>query len=265
MRYLFICMIWIMMGCSSQRLLPKDIHHLDMASIDALNNVYTLYSDNTIIKRSVSGDTLAIYNNARWGDISTIDVTNPQKIMAYARRQGNILIFDNDLSLLKEITMSDGLQSEVSLVATARDNNLWMWNDLNKQIIKVNQNLEPVTVGMAMYDYNYSIDQPSSLLEINNKLYLRDGQQVYVFDNYASFLYKVDIEAWSTIQIKDDDIMYFDENMILHRITPPLMTELQYDTYQKYKNDSILDANIYGQYLLLKTDEDYQLIDLSSE
>ena len=61
---------------------------------DNLGNGY-VYDLNTIIKYSPNGDSIGTYSNNRLGNITSIDVTNPYKILVFYADYSIIVFLDN--------------------------------------------------------------------------------------------------------------------------------------------------------------------------
>ncbi|MGZ5253643.1 MAG: hypothetical protein ACXWV4_04685, partial [Flavitalea sp.] len=52
--------------------------------VDNLNNIYLVYNEGRLKKVSPKGDSLAVFNDVRkFGKLSSVDVSNPLKILLY--------------------------------------------------------------------------------------------------------------------------------------------------------------------------------------
>ncbi|MEP6930271.1 MAG: hypothetical protein ABI850_09670, partial [Flavobacterium sp.] len=50
---------------------------------DELGNIYAIYTDNTLVRYNEKGDSTGFYRSALNGDIGSVDVTNPLRILLY--------------------------------------------------------------------------------------------------------------------------------------------------------------------------------------
>src|ERR1051325_2600855 len=72
--------------------------------VDNLDNVYLLNKDNQVKKLNNKGDSVSVFNALRkYGDIYSIDVSNPLKILVYYKEFGTIVVLDRFLSSINTI------------------------------------------------------------------------------------------------------------------------------------------------------------------
>jgi hypothetical protein len=75
-------------------------------SVDNLGNIYLLTADNQLKKLSSAGDSLAVFNAvSQYGSVSSIDVTNPLKILVYYRDFTTIIELDRYLNIINTIDL----------------------------------------------------------------------------------------------------------------------------------------------------------------
>src|SRR6476659_8841896 len=70
----------------------------DYFKADNLNNVYMI-KDDELIKYLPDGRFFRRYSNLKLGTITSVDVTNPLKILVYYRDFQQIIFLDNQLSV----------------------------------------------------------------------------------------------------------------------------------------------------------------------
>ena len=69
-------------------------------SVDALGNLYILSKNDQLKKIDARGDSVAVFNAVkRYGQLYSIDVTNPLKILLYYKDFGTVLTLDRFLSV----------------------------------------------------------------------------------------------------------------------------------------------------------------------
>ncbi|MGZ4100177.1 MAG: hypothetical protein ACXVNM_14925, partial [Bacteroidia bacterium] len=82
-----------------QRIVIKS--KLDYFTTDNIGNVYTV-KDDELVKYLPTGKFFLRYSNLKLGNITTVDATNPLKLVLYYRDFQQIVFLDNQLSLNSE-------------------------------------------------------------------------------------------------------------------------------------------------------------------
>src|SRR6202012_4840522 len=104
-------------------------------AVDNLGNIYLLSKDNQLKKLSPEGDSLAVFNDVRrYGKISSIDVTNPLKILVYYREFTTILALDRYLNMINIIDLRNLGILQARAVGLAYDNNIWVYDELDAKL-----------------------------------------------------------------------------------------------------------------------------------
>src|SRR4029077_18827314 len=68
-------------------------------AVDNLDNVYVLTSSDQLKKYNADGDSVAVFNNVRkFGKVSTVDVSNPLKVLLYYKDFSTIVVLDRLLT-----------------------------------------------------------------------------------------------------------------------------------------------------------------------
>src|SRR5438552_18644937 len=69
-------------------------------AVDNLDNVYVLASTDQLKKYNAAGDSVAVFNNVKkFGKLSTIDVSNPLKVLLYYKDFSTIVVLDRLLAI----------------------------------------------------------------------------------------------------------------------------------------------------------------------
>src|SRR5882757_5489675 len=75
-------------------------------TVDNLGNIYVLSKDNRLKKLSPQGDSLAVFNDVRrYGQIASVDATNPLKILVFYREFTTIIELDRFLNIVNIIDL----------------------------------------------------------------------------------------------------------------------------------------------------------------
>jgi len=75
-------------------------------AVDNLDNVYVLASTDQLKKYNAAGDSVAVFNNVKkFGKLSTIDVSNPLKVLLYYKDFSTIVVLDRLLAIRNTIDL----------------------------------------------------------------------------------------------------------------------------------------------------------------
>ena len=155
--------------------------------VDTFENYYFILGA-TLYKQSTS-DTYT-YTNTQLGSISSVDITNPLKVVLFYRDYNTIIILDSQLN---ELTNTINLTTETyaknaAFVSISSMNNLWLyslddnqlslWNYKNKQTIF---NTQP----LSFYTANFQ-----GILQTSNYefCWLISENEILKFNEYGSFI-----------------------------------------------------------------------------
>lgn len=180
--------------------------------IDALGNYYTI-AENTIIKYDNQGVETARYTDFINGNISSIDVSNPLKILLYFRQFDQVIFLDKYLSQssdLMELT-DHGIISSV-LAASSYDNGIWVYDHSAVQLVRLDENLNiSHQSGTTLFspEDEYRFLQQSAqwvLLALNDK--------VMVFDRFAAYHRQIPIPQTCVLTWTKNALIWINHNTI---------------------------------------------------
>ena len=157
--------------------------------IDNLHNIYILTKDNKVVKYSDGFEKQYEYSNNLVGEITSIDATNPQKILCFVQNFNRILVLDNFLAEINKIDLSTSEFLDVSVVARSNDNQIWLFDPINQVLVKVNDRIERQYESNRLSDLNFGMIDPVSLKERGNIVAMSDPNiGILIFDNFGQFL-----------------------------------------------------------------------------
>lgn len=173
--------------------------------VDKLGYTYLVNSANEIIKLK-GKEILFRFSSKRLGNVTQLDVTNPQKILVYFGDYYQILFLDNTLSEIMKLDLEGMGYWDVQSVALSRDNFIWIYDPVNVKLLKINQNGESVLSSNELYAYGFEDFSPR--IKVGDQVvYLYDDTEVKVFDEYGTWLKKYAIEN-KGIQVTDEEIIF---------------------------------------------------------
>jgi hypothetical protein len=187
-------------------------------AVDNLDNVYVLTSTDQLKKYNDNGDSVAVFNNVKkFGKLSTIDVSNPLKVLLYYKDFSTIVVLDRLLTARNTIDLRQQNIFQVNAISQSYDNNIWLYDEGDSKLKKINDE------GKAMLetaDFRLLFDEAPHVKNIYDQdgfVYLYDPQQsVFVFDYYGALRNKILISGWHDFKVAGKFIFGIN-NDTLHR------------------------------------------------
>lgn len=187
-------------------------------TVDNLDNVYILNSTDQLKKYDANGDSVAIFNNVKkFGRISTIDVSNPLKVLLYYKDFSTLVVLDRLLSVRNIIDLRKQNIFQVNAVAQSYDNNTWFYDENDSKLKKLS---DEGKVLQETADFRLLFGEAPHIENICDQdgfVYLYDpAQGVYVFDYYGALRNKILISGWKDFKVAGKFIFGIN-NDTLHR------------------------------------------------
>lgn len=164
--------------------------------VDALKQIYLIDNNNDLIKRNLDGSLQYVYGNNRNGPIEYIDVMNPLQTLVFYKEFQALRILDRTLDELLEINLPDLGFNKVPCVASSSDNGIWIFDQDEQQLIKIDQRLKQVIKSDQLDQVFQRSIMPIHIKEYKNKVYLLDESRTsfYVFDNFAEYIGEIKVK-----------------------------------------------------------------------
>ena len=157
--------------------------------VDELSQIYILEPNNTIVKYDMDANKLFEYSDNTLGQVHVLDVSNPLQILAFHRDFQTVKIFDRTLILNSQIDLNSMNLFEIRTVASANDNRIWIFDELNQELLKVDKN------GNARGNNNdlrlrlQENAMPHKMIEYQNTLYMFDSKLgILTFNAFGEYL-----------------------------------------------------------------------------
>jgi len=179
---------------------------------DNLGNIFLVSKSNQIKKLDPNLDSFSVFNDVRrYGNIYSLDVTNPLKILVYYKDFTTILTLDRFLNIRNTIDLRKADILQAKAVAQSYDNNYWVFDELDNAIKKIDDNgnvLFKSSDFRVLFSEQYN---PSYIIDANGLLYLYDEKNGWlVFDYYGTFKRRIDITNRKDVQIFNNQIVSHD-------------------------------------------------------
>ncbi len=206
----FLILIALSIGCSAQPPVAQPsgssqgiAQKVDQFSVDALGNIYILNLNNHLIKLDANGHFLQQFSAiARHGELHTLDVSNPLRLLLWYKDFGSVVLLDRFLKPATELDLRMNGFGQASAVAQSYDNNIWIFDLLDFSLKKINPQGAEL---MRTADFRQLFDQPPMPVKIyddHQTLYLADTSKgIYLFDYFGTLQKFIPIEGLADLVV----------------------------------------------------------------
>ncbi len=182
----------------------------NLFTTDNLTNSYFVKGEE-IIKYNPGGKQLLKYSNKRYGRVTTIDATNPLKVLLYYKDFQQIVFLDNQLSQNGTVISLESLGYEqTDLVCTSFNNSFWIYNKQSNELLRFNENSQQIAKTGNLKQLLRADLKPDFMIEQNSFLYLNcPDLGIYVFDMYGTFNKIISLQKLPAFQVNDNILYYY--------------------------------------------------------
>jgi hypothetical protein len=174
---------------------------------DALGDFYVM-DVNVLSRYDTNGKLLFTHSNLSDGTFTSVDVSDPLKILLFSREFGHIRFLDNTLSTKGDVIPVSGLGfMNASLVCTSYESGLWIYDPVSIQLVRFDNNLNAVQFSGNIAQLAGFEVHPGFLMEYDNMVYLGDTNQgILVFDRYGAYLKTLPFKGVHSLQIAGETL-----------------------------------------------------------
>ena len=248
-----ICSLIVISGFSQSSMMIDKGENL---TTDQFGNYY-LVGQTEIKKYNRHSELQYTYSNNVLGEIATVDVFDPLKILVYFRDFTKVLVLDNMLAPTSNIIDLTELElEETSLVCRSYNNSIWYYNPVKFELIRKGNDLITTNNSGNLATLLGKNIQPNFLVEYNNRVYLNDPVNgVLVFDIYGTYLKTIPLFNLNQFQVKDKYILYVNEQSQIERYD---FFTLGMKTYHTEKYREVKLVRIENNFIYV-VDKNYKL------
>jgi len=163
------------------------------------------------------------FSNIQMGRLTSIDASNPLKILLYFRDQGRIQFLDNNIS---EFTQPVELEAygleQATLACTSYDNGFWVYTPVNFGMVRFDQSMQITTEIRNIHQLiNAPEINPQMMQESSNKIYLSDPDiGIMIFDVFGGYVKTIPVKGITTFQVLENRLVYMlDDGLYLYDLT----------------------------------------------
>jgi len=160
-----------------------------IAEVDNLGRIYVVDDKNRLINYKPDLSEQYRYANTKGGIITSIDVNNPLKIVAFYDDFNHVKIFDNTLTTILELNLADKF-IDISACGVSNDGGLWLYDPTQFKLIKANENGQVVFESSNVNDFGMADVKITDIREKSNYVVLCDRSKgFYFFDNLGQYIF----------------------------------------------------------------------------
>jgi len=172
-------------------------------TVDNLDNIYLLNSDNQIKKINSNGDSVAIFNDVKkFGQATLIDVSNPLKVLLFYKDFATIVTLDRFFNIRNTIDLRKQNILQARAIGQSYDNKVWVYDEFENKLKKIDEDGKLL---LETPDFRQIFGQalmPQKIFDEDQYVYLYDSAQaVFVFDYYGALKNKIMIKDWNNFKV----------------------------------------------------------------
>jgi len=227
----------------------------EIMAIDPQGNLY-LVNDASLYKYGPEGELRYSYTNNILGNIASIDVDNPLKIMIFYRDAGIILFLNDKLAPIGDpIDIFAKGMTTISLATYSTKNNIILFDESNTDLIILDFYFQE----KERIHYDFNEFHPFMLKDIHEKMLLmQDAKQgMFFFDGFGTFEKNIALYSDYPMQWLDNQFIYIKDK------------QLHSYNHQKFEDviihdlpDNVTQTILYRNKLFILADKKIKIIQL---
>lgn len=218
---------------------------------DKFGCAYVVSGGSQLIKVCNDSSNKRTYSLLRYGPITSVDATNPFKILVFYKDFSTVVLLDNTLSEQGRVNLQNLGILQPSAMCLSMDNNIWVYDEQEYKLKKINDSGQMLN---ESEDFTIMFPEPSKpnfMVQKDNLLLVNDPQNgIRVFDIYGAYSKTIPLKGLSKFQFVKNQIIYFKDGKLYSFHT------LTFETKQIALPDglNIQDVNVQSGLLLVLGD-----------
>ena len=198
--------------------------------IDNFNNVYLLNKDNQLKKINDKGDSVAVSNALKKnGDIYSVDVSNPLKIIVYYKDFSTVIVLDRFLSNINTIDLRKYGILQAQAIAQSYDNNYWVFDAVENKLKKIDDNGNILLQTPDFRNIFNELFLPGKIIDNTGFVYLYDKENGWlIFDYYGALKQNIHQPGLNNVEVIKNDLFGFDSAQNLQRYNTKTFKKIIY-------------------------------------
>lgn len=184
--------------------------------MDNLDQVYLLRSNNELLKYDVNGQLKQRYSNNRLGTLTTVDVTNPLRILLFYADFQQVVVLDNNLAELSNFSFSQKGNFQITAIAASNSQSFWVFDELSQQLIRYNPMMEEEFRSVSFLQLLDEMIKVKQIFTDDNHILLQiSSQDVLELDRFGALVRKIHVENQSDLSFQAHKLSYLNKNQLI--------------------------------------------------
>jgi len=230
---------------------------------DELKHAYVVNNENNILKLDSLGGLLAIYSENQYGDVSSIDATNPFEVLVFYKDYNVAISLDINMNAKQLYKFATIGVNEVSAACMSYDNTIWVYDQSDNKLKKINSNYKITHESFEVSKLLGGIIEPNYMIERDNMLYVVDKERgIFVFDMYGTYFRSYLFPGVQNLQIINRSLVFY-KNGDLNVVD--MQTQREEKIILPEEVNNIKSTQVTRNYLMLLTNDELNLYKVSVE
>lgn len=193
----------------------------DLFTADQYNDLYVVFREE-LIKISTGGEENYSFSEPLLGVIQGVDALNPMSPLVFYDDVNQLRILDNRLNESRRFDLLDAGFIDPILVAYSDQNNVWLYDQIQDQLLRYDLFNERVTAkSQVITPIVENENLPSQLFCSFDRVILRiPGEGALVFDAQGAFLNRIPLETETLLAFDNRQLLSYHPEMGLVQLIP---------------------------------------------
>ncbi len=202
-------------------------------TVDNLGNIYLFTGMQQLKKLDENYDSVAVFNNVRrFGTLTYIDAGNPLKLLLFYKDFNTIVVLDRFLNVRSAIDLRKANILQCSAIAQSYDNNIWLFDELESKLKKVDDNGQPLMESPDLRILYDAPPRPTKIEDYNRYVYAYDSSKgLLVMDYFGAIKNLIAFKGWKNLHGMQKGIVATDSTGIIY-YEPGTITTSHFDVPQ---------------------------------
>lgn len=179
---------------------------------DPLGNIY-IYNKGDITKFNSDGIEISRFSTREFGDISSVDASNPMKVMVVFSDFSKVMILDASLGKNSSLDLSYPGFQLVKIICSSRESGYWIFDPIDKRLKKITDQLEISGEGTQLRQITEEPLTPLYLFDSGKWLIMSVPEYGFlVFDRFGTYYKTFKSPNKSVFQANGDEILFKENN-----------------------------------------------------
>jgi len=198
--------------------------------VDAMGSIW-LIKENSVNRVDHNGNHLGSYKNLLLGKPTSLDVSDPFRILVFYKESQNILLLNNDANIIGQpVNLNELGLGEIILACRSTRGGVWLYHRVSAEFVRLDQRLVSVVqrIPFSSIDNN---SHPNHILQEDGVLFAgMNNKMIYRIDEYGTILPKLEIPYENTFRIQNDKLLAFHNNQTIgYYLKNPEANPVKYD------------------------------------